>query len=94
MKLRRLWYKAKNWLKDPALDILGAGVISTLVGRTWLYGAFAVGFASIGMYLHALTFAAVMSVDFAIHVQVLTQLRRLMGYDVLSAIAVPQLGPA
>lgn len=85
--LRRTGLKVRRSIRravtDPALDVLGAGVLGSLSGRTALLStgaaaAFASGAVGVG-------FALVMSVlvDLWIHLHVLVSLRQLMAYEVI-----------
>ena len=82
MKIRRTIHHISDWIVDPPLDLLGAGVIGTITGRTLLYGAFGTTFTAVHMPLHATVFFAVMMLDLFIQVEVLGALRRLMRFEV------------
>lgn len=89
LAFRRFRMRFLHFLQDPPLDVLGLGVISTLMGRSILFGAFATAFASAGMWFSAMTFATLVAFDVVTHAQVLVALRQLMHYEVLSEIAQP-----
>lgn len=88
-RLRRSWLKAKRTARrnitDPALDVLGAGVLGSLSGRTALFAmgaSVAIGQGAVGL---GVAMVGAIFVDLYIHLQVLMSLRRLMAYEIVFA---------
>lgn len=82
----RLSTSVRRSIADPALDVLGAGVLGTLSGRVALFGlaasaAFTHGAIGLGVAL-----AVSIAFDLYVHLRVLGALRRLMAYEVVLGV--------
>lgn len=74
LKLKRSARKINKFFVETPSDIVSVGVISSLVGRTMLYGAFAVSFLNIGIPVYAALFMLVISLDIGIHTLAIKQI--------------------
>lgn len=86
-KLRKLLHQTKQLFQDPPLDIIGAGVLGSLVGRCALYGGFAISYGMIGQPLLSGLFMAVIATDIIIHLEVLAAFRKMMRHEIERELA-------
>lgn len=86
--MKRLFARIRAFFARPPLDIVAVGVLTTLAGRSLLYGMFTFAFAASGLILEAGMLALLIAVDITVHSAVLSALRSLMRFEVVAEIGM------